>query len=309
MLEGMGIDAPSGYTYIRPDNHQGYKDAVIGMTKNDPKYEFPVWDPATIITIPIRDITAPPNWPKPGQGAQRVDGGRELAEDHLAHLSPTRDRQAVVLCRMAASIGAGRKFPTMGRGDDKAAGHRTEARRVASCAACARAGVRERAAGIVLAAALVSAGGHGGAGHSVGHFPSYYPDEIRIDVVDSATAAKGLANQTLHAYVGATPAFCGAAAKACEVRDGARLFSCRQRQWCRSTLCDRTRAAARPPAACSRRFGRRRRSASSSTPIPLRPITAMSSITSIGLRRRRTRPAPGRFLLAAMPVGARGEPR
>jgi len=66
MLEGMGIDAPSGYTYIRPDNHQGYKDAVIGMTMNDPKYEFPVWDPKSIITIPIRDITAPPNWPKPG---------------------------------------------------------------------------------------------------------------------------------------------------------------------------------------------------------------------------------------------------
>ena len=52
MLEGMGIDAPSGYTYIRPDNHQGYKDTVIGMTKNDPKYDFPVWDPKSIITIP-----------------------------------------------------------------------------------------------------------------------------------------------------------------------------------------------------------------------------------------------------------------
>ena len=66
MLEGTGIDAPSGYTYIRPDNHQGYKDTVIGMTKNDPKYDFPTWDPKSIITIPIRDITAPPNWPKPG---------------------------------------------------------------------------------------------------------------------------------------------------------------------------------------------------------------------------------------------------
>jgi branched-chain amino acid transport system substrate-binding protein len=66
MLEGMGINSPAGYVYIRPDNHQGYKDTVIGMTKNDPKYDFPVWDPASIITIPIRDITAPPNWPKPG---------------------------------------------------------------------------------------------------------------------------------------------------------------------------------------------------------------------------------------------------
>ena len=65
-LEGLGFDAPAGYVYIRPDNHQGYKDTVIGMTKNDPKYDFPVWDPKSVITIPIRDITAPPNWPKPG---------------------------------------------------------------------------------------------------------------------------------------------------------------------------------------------------------------------------------------------------
>ena len=68
MLEGMGMDTPAGYLYIRPDNHQGYKDTVIGMTKNDPAYDFPVWDQRSIITIPIRDITAPPNWPKPGAG-------------------------------------------------------------------------------------------------------------------------------------------------------------------------------------------------------------------------------------------------
>jgi branched-chain amino acid transport system substrate-binding protein len=67
-LEGMGYDAPAGYLYIRPDNHQGYKDAVIGFSKNNPEYPFPTWDPDRIITIPIRNITAPPNWPKPGQG-------------------------------------------------------------------------------------------------------------------------------------------------------------------------------------------------------------------------------------------------
>ena len=67
-LEGMGLDSPAGYIYIRPDNHQGYKDAVIGMSKNSPDYTFPVWDPDSVISIPIRDITAPPNWPKPGQG-------------------------------------------------------------------------------------------------------------------------------------------------------------------------------------------------------------------------------------------------
>jgi branched-chain amino acid transport system substrate-binding protein len=67
-LEGMGYDAPSGYVYIRADNHQGYKDAVTGFSKNNAEYPFPTWDPNRIITIPIRNITAPPNWPKPGQG-------------------------------------------------------------------------------------------------------------------------------------------------------------------------------------------------------------------------------------------------
>ncbi|MGO8915537.1 MAG: ABC transporter substrate-binding protein [Stellaceae bacterium] len=65
-LEGLGMDAPSGYLYIRPDNHQGYKDAVTGFSKNVAEYPFPVWDPDRIITIPIRNITAPANWPKPG---------------------------------------------------------------------------------------------------------------------------------------------------------------------------------------------------------------------------------------------------
>ena len=64
-------------------------------------------------------------------------------------------------------------------------------------------------AGLVLAGALAVAGGQGSAGHQVGHYPSYYPDEIRIDVVDPAAAAKGLGDETLHAYVGASPNFVG----------------------------------------------------------------------------------------------------
>jgi hypothetical protein len=61
------------------------------------------------------------------------------------------------------------------------------------------------AAGIVLAVGIAVVSGQGGAGHSIGHFPSYYPDEIRIDTIDPAAAAAGLADQTLHAYVGAAP--------------------------------------------------------------------------------------------------------
>src|SRR5258705_439084 len=64
LLEGMMMAGPAGYVYIRPDNHQGYKDALIGFSKNVPEYPFPILDPARIITIPIRSITAPPGWPK-----------------------------------------------------------------------------------------------------------------------------------------------------------------------------------------------------------------------------------------------------
>jgi len=67
----------------------------------------------------------------------------------------------------------------------------------------------KRAAGAVLAVGILVAGGQGGAGHSVGHFPSYYPDEVRIDAVDPATAGKGLVDETLHAYVSAVPIFAG----------------------------------------------------------------------------------------------------
>ena len=63
-LEGMGYAGPGGYIYFRPDNHQGYKDTIIGFTKNVPEYPFPIMDPDRILTFPIRNITAPPGWPK-----------------------------------------------------------------------------------------------------------------------------------------------------------------------------------------------------------------------------------------------------
>jgi len=63
-LENLGYAGPAGYVYFRPDNHQAYKDAVIGFSKNLPEYEFQVLDPRRMITIPIRNITAPPEWPK-----------------------------------------------------------------------------------------------------------------------------------------------------------------------------------------------------------------------------------------------------
>jgi branched-chain amino acid transport system substrate-binding protein len=63
-LENLSMAGPAGYIHIRPDNHQAYKDAVTGFSKNVPEYPFQILDPATAITIPIRNITAPPGWPK-----------------------------------------------------------------------------------------------------------------------------------------------------------------------------------------------------------------------------------------------------
>jgi hypothetical protein len=71
-------------------------------------------------------------------------------------------------------------------------------------------GIARCAASVVLAVCLLVIGGRSGAaGHQVGHYPSYYPDEIRIDVVDPKAAGTGLADATLHAYVGAVPIFGG----------------------------------------------------------------------------------------------------
>jgi hypothetical protein len=63
-LEGLSMVTPAGYLYIRADNHQAYKDAVTGFSMNSADYPFQILDPKRMITIPIRNITAPPGWPK-----------------------------------------------------------------------------------------------------------------------------------------------------------------------------------------------------------------------------------------------------
>jgi len=68
-LEGLGYSGPAGYVWFRPDNHQGYKDAIIGFTKNYANYPFQTMDMSRVITIPIRNITAPPGWPAPKDAA------------------------------------------------------------------------------------------------------------------------------------------------------------------------------------------------------------------------------------------------
>jgi hypothetical protein len=45
------------------------------------------------------------------------------------------------------------------------------------------------------------------AGHELPYYPSFYPHEIRLEVMDPGTAAHRLRDNTLHAYIGATPPF------------------------------------------------------------------------------------------------------
>ena len=47
------------------------------------------------------------------------------------------------------------------------------------------------------------------AGHEVPYYPSYYPQEIRIEPLDPQTAARELADNKLHAYIGSAPRFAG----------------------------------------------------------------------------------------------------
>jgi branched-chain amino acid transport system substrate-binding protein len=67
-LEGLSLAAPAGQVTIRREDHRAFKDVKVGFSKNLPDYPFPVWDPERIITIPVSAMTAPPEWPKPGQG-------------------------------------------------------------------------------------------------------------------------------------------------------------------------------------------------------------------------------------------------
>src|SRR2546428_5202568 len=63
-LEGLSWESPAGYIQIRTDNHPAYKDAVTGFSYDEKNFPFLVLDPSRMITIPIRNITAPPGWPK-----------------------------------------------------------------------------------------------------------------------------------------------------------------------------------------------------------------------------------------------------
>jgi hypothetical protein len=49
--------------------------------------------------------------------------------------------------------------------------------------------------------------------HDVPYYPSFYPQEIRIEAIAPTAAARALRENALHAYIGATPDFAGAVAE------------------------------------------------------------------------------------------------
>src|SRR6185369_9530878 len=62
-------------------------------------------------------------------------------------------------------------------------------------------------------AALLAAAPSTEAGHEVPYYPSFYPQEIRIEPLDPASAGKEFLNKTapLNVYIGASPRFDGQA--------------------------------------------------------------------------------------------------
>ena len=62
---------------------------------------------------------------------------------------------------------------------------------------------------LVVPTALLMMAAAAEGGHELPVYPSYYPQEIRIEPVEPGTAARLLAAGKLHAYVGAAPAFDG----------------------------------------------------------------------------------------------------
>ncbi len=65
-------------------------------------------------------------------------------------------------------------------------------------------------AGVALVLVILCAGWvPARAGHGVVYYPSFYPQEIRVETMDPAPAAALFRNNTLHAYIGSAPRFTG----------------------------------------------------------------------------------------------------
>ena len=68
--------------------------------------------------------------------------------------------------------------------------------------------MRGAALGLTIAVGVLIPLARGG--HELPIYPSFYPHEIRIETIDAAAAGNGLADRTLHAFVGESPIFADA---------------------------------------------------------------------------------------------------
>ncbi len=67
-------------------------------------------------------------------------------------------------------------------------------------------------AGVALAAVICALPWAARGDHDISYFPSFYPQEIRVERLDPEAAAREFANDKdpLHVYIGAAPRFAGA---------------------------------------------------------------------------------------------------
>ena len=101
-LEGMYFETAAGYLYIRPDNHQGYKDAVTGFSKNVDQYPFQILDPEPHDHHPDPQHHSAAELAEAGQRPQRSDRYLQLDQGNLAAggLTPGHSKlQAAMLSR------------------------------------------------------------------------------------------------------------------------------------------------------------------------------------------------------------------
>ena len=112
------------------------------------------------------------------------------------------------------------------------------------------------------------------AGHEVPYYPSFYPQEIRIEPLDPDAAARefGNAKDPLHAYLGATPRFAATAASHLKSVVSLRSFIAAPHQ---SAIGRAWPAVTRAAASWRRRFPCWRRPRTSwRTPYPITPYHA-----------------------------------
>ena len=107
-LEGMYFETAAGYLYIRPDNHQGYKDAVTGFSKNVDRVPVPDPRPGAHDHHPDPQHHGAAGLAEAGQRPQRSDGDLQLDQGDLAAGQPEASSQCDGTAMPSRARGHGR---------------------------------------------------------------------------------------------------------------------------------------------------------------------------------------------------------